>query len=54
MLTHPTLDQLNHDSYATFDRRALNELQRRGSTEFPYAASRAYAAEIATAFRPKR
>jgi hypothetical protein len=41
------------DSYATFDRRALAELQRTGSTEFGYAASRAFAAQMSAAFAPK-
>jgi hypothetical protein len=41
------------DSYRAFDDRALDQLQRTGSTEYGYAASRAFAAKMSAAFRPK-
>ena len=43
-----------HDSYAALGRRALDELRRRGTTEFPVAATAEYARRMTEAFRPKR
>jgi hypothetical protein len=42
------------DSYSAFDERALAELQRTGSTQDGYAASRAFAKKMSAAFAPKR
>jgi hypothetical protein len=42
------------DGYRAFDQRALAELRRTGTTRDGYAASRAFAAQMAEAFRRKR